>query len=221
MGRRTASCAGSAALAAALLTAGCSDPKAPNDANFRKVLEPLVRDRFCRGVDARRMSLASGSDVPPPFPIIVPATPTSFGSDAPARTMLEQAAAAGLLTRKVATQPAKRAQDGEELKPTALIFYEPTAKGAQIFRPVDRRLSNGQMAAFPAMCMGTGRIDSIVRWTDPGDAFGQTVTVVTYTYSATDVPADAPPRLREELARPKEAQATLVRASDGWQLMGR
>lgn len=43
----------------------------------------------------------------------------------------------------------------------------------------------------------------MVRWTEPADMFGQMMTRVTYSYSATDVPTSMPAEVRGTVTRPQ------------------
>lgn len=98
----------------------------------------------------------------------------------------------------------------------ALVSYEPTEAGKAIFRPVETKTYGGTMRAFPSFCLGSGKLNGIVQWTDLTDVFGRTITEVTYRFSATGLPASLAPDLRTQLTTPQEAKATLVRANDGW-----
>lgn len=209
------------ALATVGLAAGCSSRTAPTEANFRQVIEPLVKDRFCRPIALTMMStLPSGSGLDPAFPIIIKAKPDDFAGtgDRNARVALEGAVAQGLLTRRTKTSPARLKDNSGDLSPTALMTYEPTEAGQAIFRAVEAKTYAGTMRAFPNLCLGSGKVDQIVRWTDPADMFGRTITQVTYRYSATDFPKATPPELRGQLTVPKVATVTLMRTNDGWQV---
>lgn len=99
--------AANAALIAVLLNA-CSDPKAANEANFRQVIEPTIKDRFCRLIHATEMRTSEAGD-DEPFPIILTATPERFAGtgDRDTRAMLESAARDGFLKRETRTAPAR------------------------------------------------------------------------------------------------------------------
>lgn len=199
-------------ISAMMLLAACSNGKEANEANFRKALAPLVSNKFCRPINVARVSLTEyDGSLPPTFPIIVQVTPTLYGDDKSERAMLAGAVQQGLLDRKESTVPAREAMRKDPLQPTAVITYQPTDKGKAFFRELESSKGN-----YLAACMGTGHIDKIVRWTDPADALGQTVSQVTYTYSATDLPSIVPANIREQAAKPIEAKAMLVRTSDGW-----
>jgi hypothetical protein len=75
-----------------------------------------------------------------------------------------------------------------------------------------------------ALCAGHYKVDSVVRFTEPANAMGSTISQVTYTFSAVDVPDWAKSTevrqvytgLAPRLADHQTGQTTLVLASDGW-----
>ncbi|WP_174279098.1 hypothetical protein [Sphingomonas bacterium] len=202
--------------------AGCSNPKAANEQNFTRALEPLVADRFCHTIDADWMTTSpqQGADGPV-LPLMLRADPSARSGigdrDAAIRTMLDGAAHDGLLTRTTTTVPARSQHYAEALAPTALVVYAPTAAGKAVFRAVERENANHRPQPYPGLCLGRGRVDQVVRWTEPAEMLGRTVTQVTYRYSAADISAIVPPNLRVPMTEPKEATATLTKTSDDWQ----
>lgn len=211
-----------AAILAAMPLAACSDPKAANEANFRKAIEPLVRDRFCRSIDdVDRMQVGNADEVTA-WPLIVPVVP--FQSHEPggkaARALLEEAAREGLLDRRTETIVGRRVGYTEQPASREVIVYTPTDKGEVVFRPIERKAMSG-MRTVPGACAAKAEVTEIVRWTDPADAFGATVSQVTYRYRGTDVGPVVPADQRTGFEEPKEATVTLVRSSDGWQPVGR
>jgi hypothetical protein len=63
-----------------------------------------------------------------------------------------------------------------------------------------------------------------VDFTVPGNAMGETISQVTFTYSPSDVPAwvstgvqAALPSLAKELAPKQQGEATMVLKNDGWE----
>ena len=77
------------------------------------------------------------------------------------------------------------------------------------------------MRPFPGVYVATGGVVDIVRWTDPADMLGRTLTEVTYTYRGTDLAFLVPQDQGAGIEQPKEAKVTLIPASDGWQPVGR
>lgn len=75
-------------------------------------------------------------------------------------------------------------------------------------------------------CYGIPVLDEVVRFTEPANAFGMTVTEVTYRYRLTNIPGWAMNPavaqaffLQNQLAaeaRPQEAKMDLILTSDGW-----
>lgn len=204
------------AAAGATSLSSCSDPNAASDANFRAALEPVVRDAFCKTIPVERMSLTANGETPS-FPIVVPARPFETGSrsDADSRKMLEAAAQDGWLTRTETTASARRLSRAEPLTPQALVTYTPTDKGNDRFRPVERKTVEGKRL-FPAVCVAQSEIVEIVRWTDPADMFGQTVSQVTYTLRGMNMMEGMPAEMRTAIDQPTERTVTLVQTSDGW-----
>jgi len=77
--------------------------------------------------------------------------------------------------------------------------------------------------AGTAMCIGHYKVDEIVRFTEPSNAMGQTISTVSFTVSPVDVPDWAKSEdvqklygLNTKLAEHAKATRTVVLASDGW-----
>lgn len=78
-------------------------------------------------------------------------------------------------------------------------------------------------AESTAMCVGHYKVDEVVRFTEPNNAMGQTISQVSVIVSPVDVPAWSKNvdilkayRLDEKLAERRKVTRTLVLASDGW-----
>ncbi|GAA3262603.1 hypothetical protein GCM10020258_27090 [Sphingomonas yabuuchiae] len=56
----------------------------------------------------------------------------------------------------------------------------------------------------------------MVRWTDPADASGRTVSQVTFTYRGVEPLPGLPENVHSKITRPEERTVTLVRTNDGW-----
>lgn len=204
---------------ASSVLAGCSDPKKASEDNFRSAIEPMVADAFCRPLAVTQYRLTEKpSEDAPAYPVILGAAAPQYvsSSETQMRNMLEAAAKEGLLTRTEKTEPAVSGFSSEPLKPTQLITYQPTEKGKDIFRGVAGKRGGSER---PNVCFGRGKVDEVVRWTEPADALGQTMTQVTYTYSGSNFPDDTPKEMVEQASKPKEAKVMLVKMSDGWQVM--
>lgn len=210
------------AFAPAVLLAGCDRPNAASEANFTRALGPLVADAFCHSLPMHLMATkVYDGETPPALPLMVASNPAdnqlSNIDDVRGRAMLDAAVAQGLLTRTTTTAPARPTDQTVPLKPTALTVYTPTSAGQAMFRAVSREAADHRDHLYPAVCLGRGRIDKIVRWTEPADMFGRTMSQVTYHYTAADMPAILPAAIRAKAAAPQEATATLVRTNGGWQ----
>ncbi|HYR06731.1 MAG TPA: hypothetical protein VEQ60_03105 [Longimicrobium sp.] len=110
------------------------------------------------------------------------------------------------------------------------VRYELTEAGGQAYRELPAgRLDPRKPAG--GFCYGTPEVDSIIRYTEPAEGAGQVQTEVTYTYRLRDVAGWARdpgflrlyPEVERELGPgvPRQAQAILVRASDGWRVVAR
>jgi hypothetical protein len=210
----------SALLAASVSMGACSDPKEASEDNFRAIIEPVVKNAFCRQISIPQYRLTEKyTDDAPAFPLIIGATPPQWGgsTETEMRSMLEAATKQGLLTRTAKTAPAVYGSSSDALKPAQLITYEPTDKGKDVFRGVGGKRTGSPER--PSVCFGEGKVDDIVRWTEPADAFGQTMTQVTYTYSGKNFPDSVPKEMIEQASKPKEATIGLIKMSDGWQAM--
>jgi hypothetical protein len=78
-------------------------------------------------------------------------------------------------------------------------------------------------AGSTAMCIGHYKVDEVVRFTEPSNAMGQTVSTVSFTVSPVDVPDWAKSvdvqkayGLDKKLAEHIKSTRTVVLASDGW-----
>lgn len=211
-------------LAICLVATACSDPKAPSKANFRKVLEPVVADAFCRTIPAPRMA-EEGRTGEAAFPLTV-ATGEKPGSyfdpsfDRASVQMLDAAAHGGLLTKKENEFVVKeRGASGAAVR-RRTATYAPTAAGAPYFRAVGARTASGVLP-FPAMCLAKGEIVEIVRWTEPADMLGHRISQVTYTYRGVDPMPLGTAEERAALTKPIERTIPMMLASDGWRTMTR
>lgn len=218
---RTMPPAAAALLASAIALAGCSNPKAASEANFRKVLEPMVANAFCREIQPLRLeTLETGGKATPVYPIVLAAKPGMYEQAVgmAARRMLDEASAEGLVRRTPAVVMGRSSQSDPFVRMEALS-YMPTPMGRAVFRTISRKAYDGSVADVPAVCIAKGAVDQIVRWTDPAEVFGRTLTTVTYTVVAKNVVDAAQPSDRAKLARPVERTVTLQRTSDGWGIL--
>jgi len=74
-------------------------------------------------------------------------------------------------------------------------------------------------------CVGTRTVDEIKEWTEPGDAGGQKVTRVSYTWKLSDIPSwvdkDTFSRAGVKgIEESEKATAILVKTNNGWKTSG-
>ena len=201
----------------AAVTAGCADPKAASDDNFRKALQPVVADAFCTFNNVPRLEV-EGTDARAAYPIQLSPTPPMIGAG-PHRSLvgfLDDAAKRGLLVRSEAEAPARGRSATEPYVWQRVISYAPTTQGEPYFRAVERRTGVG-MLPFPAFCPARGEVVDVRRWTEPADLGGRRVTQVTYGYRGVDPASLVPASVHADLATPKEDTVTLVQTSEGWE----
>lgn len=208
------------AIGATLPLAGCSDAGATDEAAFRKALEPIVRDAFCEDLGATPMEI-EGSDPTEAWPLTITAKPPKYAgsADVQARRMLAAAVAAGSLTAERRTLPVRLAHSGGAFSAADVSTYTPTGRGKDTFRTIVVPKLAGSRP-LPGRCPAAGAVVAVVRWTEPADMAGQTMTRVTYTYHGVDIDPTVRAAKRAEIERPKEAIATLVRTNDGWRSAG-
>ena len=202
--------------------AGCSDANVPSEANFRKALEPVMKDVFCSTLQVDRL-VPQGGDQDAAFPLVVSAAVPAFGFEErkATRSMLDEAARRGLLTRTQGETVAGRGSSDAPPVRQPTITYAPTDRGAEFFRGVEGRTVDHEARTFPAVCGATGEVVAVVRWTDPADLFGQKVSRVTYTYRGVDPIPMATDAERAKVAATQERTVPMVLASDGWRKASR
>lgn len=199
---------------------GCSDPKAANAANFRKVIEPIVADSYCALPQLTRLVQQDGEGGEG-FPMFLTAKTSDFDPGRTGRGLMEQAVRMGLVKGTEVEIVAKHAGSAEAPSRLSAIRYEPTAAGAGHLRPVTAATQGGGRMTFAGFCAARGELVSIERWTEPADLFGQHVTRVTYVQKGSDPIAEASDADRATLGKPQERTVPLVLASDGWHPMPR
>jgi hypothetical protein len=197
-----------AAVATALALLSCNNPKAVNKANFKAAIQ---------------VALDKHSEC---LPISLPNEPRSM-FDAKPRTdpQLDAVVMAGLASQKRVMME----NSGWSLSggPKQILgpHYEFTAEGRKY-------AAHPEHSALPVgaktLCYGVPEVIEVERYSEPGNAFGQTMTAVTYTYALKSVPVwskDATlmqqfPELTRIPTRdhPLERSMDLVLMSDGWRV---
>jgi len=187
------------ALAAALLIAGCSDPKAASDANFKTALQGWFDEHpVCT-------TLVAMGEVPI----------EREARDRIGEKQIDAAVAAGLLS----VEPF-RAVPRFGTTPVDFKRYTPTDAGKAAIRKDDHGLGSVDI------CFARRQIESIDNFTEPADMAGIRLSRVAYRYRLADVAPwtgnaaikAALPAIGQMLARsPAEASDTLILTSKGWQ----
>jgi hypothetical protein len=200
------------ALLALMLTA-CSSPKDANNANFEKAIDAhFAKD--CITIQPFVMS-ANGQNYPMTVDLqqknafITQAQVDQ--NNANATRPLDVLVKAGVLSVSDGTKKEKPMfGTGEITVPTRIYTLTDAGKKASV-------------GSSTAMCVGHYKVDEVVRFTQPNNALGQTVSDVSFTVSPVDIPEWAKGSdvqsmygLGSKLGDHIKASRTLVLASDGW-----
>jgi hypothetical protein len=196
-----------------MLTA-CSSPKDANNANFEKALD-MHFAKDCITIQPFVMS-TNGQR----YPMIVDLQQKNAfitqaqvdQNNANATRPLDVLVKAGVLTASDGTKKEKQMfGTGEITVPTRVYSLTETGKKAIVG------------SDSTAMCVGHYKVDEVVRFTQPNNALGQTISDVSFTVSPVDVPewakgADVQSMygLGNKLGEHIKASRTVVLASDGW-----
>lgn len=188
-------------LAAALLLAGCNDPKEASKDNFRTALRGWFDEHpECINIGEIPAKLRAKSQM-----------------EQPKRALYDALTAAGLLSvesRRVEEKPLM----GIDMSHDALI-YTPTENGAKAIRKADRPLGGSDL------CFAHRNVIEVTSYTEPADVMGIRATQTRYRYRLEDIapwaqtPAlrDASPRLANALDKLEgEDKASLILTSEGW-----
>ena len=198
-------------LAGLLCITGCSafDKKAPTTSNFKAAIQATLDQR------------------PQCLIVLVP-------KDIPARGKLLRPDAELEPYRDVGL--VSRTEEQVDARPDWMMFYGPksnqkvpgyhydlTDMGRQLSHPATHQFMSGAHVDF---CYAVPEVDEVVRLTQPADAWGMTVTQVTYRYHLANFvewaknPAFVKAKhLEGDLAlasQPKEESMELILTSDGW-----
>jgi hypothetical protein len=195
----------------AVLSAGCSDPKAPTEDNFSVALESALAQRpMCFLAEAKRWPSPASTEHP-----FIRAR----------ETQLTALANAGLLrseSRVVDTgRPVRDLLISELLRGDRVATVKDTV--------TDYHWTETGQAALSerGLCYGTAKLQDVVRWTEPAEFMGGKMTQVTYTYTIGNRPAWAETsafrsafrEVAAQLDRASEGTATLVLTNEGWRVM--
>lgn len=211
--------------AVAALVAGCSNPKAADKKNFETAINDWIsKNPPCLSLPSgsvRAADLAADAGV---FPLYVEAAvsehPMRLENQKKAAAPFEAMAAAGLLKG----EPAEITQSGYfpgTPPKMAVVAYTLTPEGDKAFKA---RGDGGFWGSQPAFCYGEPAVKEVVRFTEPGEMMGMTVSQVDYTYQLKNMPEWAKskamqevfPQLARDNAATLEDKAAVVLMNEGW-----
>jgi hypothetical protein len=202
-------------IAVVLTSCGIFDKKAPTKGNFKRAIQASIEGK------------------PRCFEAEVPKDVPAWLGKLRLDENLEPLVAAGLVQRSNAQVPESQnpfaVSFGKKEAPKIVpgFHYDLTDLGKKVSRPVEARVAMfGASANERQFCYATPRVDEVVRYTEPSNVMGITVTEVTYTYHLADFAdwATAPALAQKKFLQhalslrdhPEEAQKTLILTSDGW-----
>lgn len=211
-------------VAVAALVAGCSDPKAASKKNFETAINDWIsQNPPCLSLPYSGVRAADRAADAGVFPVYVEAAvsdhPVRLENQKKAAVPFEAMAAAGLLKG----EPAEITQSGFFAGPQpklAVVAYTLTPEGEKAFSAK----GNSRMMADPSFCYGEPAVKEIVRFTEPGDMMGMTVSQVEYTYQLKNMPEWAKskpmqaafPQLARDNAETLEDKDAVVLMNEGW-----
>lgn len=206
------------------LVAGCSDPKAASKKNFETAINDWISvNPPCLSLPYTGVRAADRAADAGVFPLYVEAAvsehPVRLANQKKAAAPFEALAAAGLLKG----EPAEITQTGYFSGPQpklAVVAYSLTSEGEKAYSA----RGNSRMMASPSFCYGEPAVKEIVRFTEPGDMMGMTVSQVEYTYQLKNMPEWAKskamqaqfPQLARDNAEALEDKDVVVLMNEGW-----
>lgn len=191
--------------ALALAVAGCSDPKAANNANFEKAIQAQLDQSYPKCYVTQN------------FPAVIE---FDVGGQ---RRILAALVKGGLVA---ATEKEVNAASFGNLKLSRTVTeYTLTDAGRKHYTAdATKNLRGDPLGGF---CFGKAEVTRIDEFTEPADMMGARVSRVHYRYQVEQIPAwakaddllDALPALKNDVAtqrEPGQAHAVLVLTSNGW-----
>ncbi|WP_313576389.1 hypothetical protein [Brevundimonas sp.] len=208
----------------AALVAGCSDPKAASKKNFETAINDWINvNPPCLSLPYSGVRAADRAADAGVFPLYIEAAvsehPVRLENQKKAAAPFEALAAAGLLKG----EPAEITQSGFFAGPQpklAVVAYSLTPEGEKVFSAK----GSSRMLASPSFCYGEPQVKEIVRFTEPGDMMGMTLSQVEYTWQLKNMPEwakskamqDTFPQLARDNAEILEGKAAVVLMNEGW-----
>lgn len=202
--------------AVAVLLAACGSKKDANNSNFKEAINTHLA-KTC--VTVRPGGFMGGNAYPISVTLQQPNNFTSPQQTAKqnenATRPYEALVKAGLLTSKDGTT-----------KETPLFGNGPKDVPAKIYDLTDagKKALADPNGKGTGLCAGRYKVDEVVRFTEPSNALGSTMSEVSYSFSAIDVPDWAKSAdvqqvytgLATQLTEHQKGRTMLVLASDGW-----
>lgn len=199
------------AAAVLLVLAGCDTSRSASEENFEQAINAVLAEH--------PVCLSNRSWT---FPASTDRRNGGRLSSADFRT-LDPLVTAGLLSREQREVDLGLMRD-------EIREYHLTPKGEEVYEAQTYRTASGRDApAGGSFCYGTARVEEIVRYAEPADANGRTLSEVTLTARVEDIAdwaqhpalAEAFPALaqaRDPRSTPVEEKVTLVLTNQGWTL---
>lgn len=190
-----------------LVLAGCSDPKAASEKNFKSAMQQYLDTAYPRCYFASN------------FPAVK--ADWNIGGRNDAMAALEKA---GLLSVKEVQQEEKQLFS-EKTRMVARLSYDLTAEGKKYYKA--DATSNLRGEKMGALCAGKASVKSIGQFTEPAEMMGQKISRVNYEYTVTDLPAwtTSPDIQRtigglqadaESASKPIKGVVAMVLTNNGW-----
>lgn len=207
-----------------ILVGACSNPKAASEENFETAINAWINENPpCIDVPDARVR-AIGQTDSQAFPRYVEQAdspnPMRLQNQQRALAPFQALAEAGLMRMEQAQINVDDGPFGTGSRTQTVAAYSLTPEGERALSTRTSRIG-GPTAAF---CYGTPEVKEIVRFTEPADMMGATISRVEYTYQVKDRPAwtrtpalqAAFPQLVRDSAETLEGRAAVVLTNEGW-----
>ncbi len=181
----------------------CGSPSDPSDSNFKKAVQEYLDASFpvCVIHEAKF----------PTDPIIM-----DFHNR---RAIYTDLVTQGLMTKKDVAVPGIFKGAPDRVGPS----FDLTAEGKKYYVAADENT----IGKVPGLCFGKAKVNEIVNFSQPSDAFGHTISEVKYTYTVSDLPAwantasllavnDGLKEIVKANGAPVDGKVTLVLTGKGW-----
>jgi len=191
------------------VVAGCADPKAATETNFRVALQHYLNTAYPKCYYTEN------------FPV----TRNLHVGDTQA--ILESLVKVGLLSVKEVSRQELAGEyfTGGKTRTIVQMAYDLTEEGRKFYTPnAEKNPFGGSRGGF---CFGRATVKAVTQFTEPADLLGQKVSRVQYTYVVSDLPPWARmPEVQSSLtalkedatsdATPVKALAALILTNTGW-----